>query len=102
MADGIKRADIQPCACCGQGLAKGGPIIYRVQVERFVLNPHAIQRQAGLEMAIGGPLASILGPNEDLAEKIDSDRMLVCGNCIVRMPHLLRDSDERGEAPHAG
>ncbi len=100
MAPGLKRREITPCACCGKGLAKGGPILYRLQLERFVLNPQAIQHAAGLEMMIGPALASIMGPDADLAAHLDTDAMLVCGDCILRMPQLLRESDERGKEVH--
>lgn len=92
---GLKRRDIQKCAGCHQGVAKGGPIIYRLRIERFVLDGRAIQQAAGLEMMIGPALSSIMGTDVDLAKQIDSDMMLVCGDCIIKMPMLLRDSDER-------
>lgn len=97
MAPGLKRRELTPCALCAKGLAKGGPIVYRVQLERFVLNPQAIQQAAGLEMMIGPALANIMGTDADLAAHLDTDAMLVCGDCVMRMPQLLRDSNERGE-----
>lgn len=102
MAPGLKRREIAPCTCCGEGLAKGGPIVFRVTLERFVLNPRAIQQAAGLEMMMGPALATIMGPDADLAAHLDTDAMLVCGDCIMRMPQLLRDSDERGKERHGG
>lgn len=95
---GLKRRDIQKCAGCHQGVAKGGPIIYRVRIERFVLDGQAIQQAAGLDMMIGPALSSIMGTDADLAKQIDSDNMLFCGDCIIRMPTLLRDSGDRSEA----
>lgn len=89
MANGLKRREIKPCAGCGKGLAEGGLIVYRVQVERFLLDPRAIQRQAGLEMQIGAVLGSIMGPDEDLAVGVDTDSALVCGNCVIRFPAIV-------------
>lgn len=88
MASGLKRRDIKPCSACGKGLAVGGPIVYRVQVERFMLDPKAIQRQAGLEMQIGAVLGSIMGPDEDLGVHLDTDLALVCGDCVIRLPAI--------------
>lgn len=96
----FKRTDIQPCTACSRGIAKGGPIFYRVRVDRFVLNHGAIQRQAGLEMMLGGPLASIMGPDESLAGQLDTGTMLICGDCIMRAPFLLRDESDRPEHAH--
>lgn len=98
---GLKRSDIKPCSACGKGLAKGGPMVYRVQVERFFLDPHAIQRQAGLETQLGVPLAAVMGPDEDLARHIDTRKVLVCGDCVIRPAvALVEDDDEadQGEA----
>lgn len=89
MADGLKRADITPCVGCGHGLAKGGPIVYRVQVERFCLDPQAIQRETGLELQLGVPLATVFSPDPELAKHFDTARVLVCGNCIVTKPALV-------------
>lgn len=94
---GLKRSDIKPCAACGKGLAKGGLIVYRIQVERFVLDPQVIQRQAGLEMQIGVPLAVVMGPDEDLARHLDTQRVLVCGECVIR-PAIALLPDEDGDA----
>lgn len=93
---GLKRSEIKPCACCGNGLAKGGPLVYRVQVERFMLDPSAIQRQAGLEMQIGVPLAVVMGPDEDLAKHIATQDVLVCGDCIVRPAIALVEDADNG------
>lgn len=91
---GLKRSDIKPCAACGRGLAKGGLVVYRVQIERFVLDPQVIQRQAGLEMQIGVPLAVVMGPDEDLARHLDTQRVLVCGECVTRSTIALLPDGE--------
>lgn len=97
---GLKRSDIRPCAVCGKGLAKGGAIVYRVQVERFFLDPHAIQRQAGLEMQLGVPLAAVMGPDEDLARHIDTQQVLVCGHCVMRPTAALLEHGDDEPEPH--
>jgi hypothetical protein len=62
-----------------------GMFFYRVRVEQFILDIAAIQRQQGLEMAMGGaaPLASIMGPDEDLATGMGEHTALICGECGI-------------------
>lgn len=59
-------------------------MVYRVTVDRLVLDPRAIQRQAGLEMQIGAALASVMGTNEDLAVPLDTSQVVICGDCLLR------------------
>ena len=72
--NGIKAAEIirlGPCAVCGKKLCETGEIMfYRLQIERALLELSALRRAAGLEMIIG-PLASTMGPDEDLARVIE-------------------------------
>lgn len=97
--NGLKRADIKPCASCGRGLAAGGPLVYRVQIERFCLDGRAIQQQHGLELQIGPVLGAVMGPDPDLAVHMDTDRALVCGDCIIKLPAiaLMPEHDETAE-----
>ena len=102
MASGLKRGDIRPCAVCGKGLAKGGPLVYRVTVDRLVLDPRAIQRHAGLEMQIGAALASVMGTNEDLAVPLDTSQVVICGDCLLRpLAAILEDRDQPVESDRA-
>jgi hypothetical protein len=61
---------------------------YRINVETCIANLPAIQRLAGLEMMMGGgqagaQLANVLGPNENLAEIVDTNPALICFDCAV-------------------
>lgn len=89
MAEGMKREEFKKCACCGHGMmACGAAIFWRVNIEMFAINVRAVQKQHGLEMMLGSPvLAHALGPDEDLAVRIemgDSDPMLVCNDCMLK------------------
>lgn len=88
MADGIKRKDLKMCACCGRGMmACGAAIFWRINIEMFAVNVRAVQRQHGLEMMLGSPaLANVMGPDDDLAVRVDegtSEPMLVCNDCML-------------------
>lgn len=84
----MKHKDFKPCHICGNGIAhEGYPLFLRITVERFGLNRKAIERAHGMELLMGGNagLANIMGPDENLAEKIDENRnMLVCGGCAQK------------------
>lgn len=91
MADrpGLKRKDLKKCACCDRGImACGAAIFWRVNIEMFAVNMRAVERQHGLEMMLGSPaLANVMGPDDDLAVRIetgDSDPMLVCNDCMLK------------------
>ncbi|WP_339827877.1 hypothetical protein [uncultured Arenimonas sp.] len=71
-------------------------------VDRLVLDPRAIQRQAGLEMQIGAALASVMGTNEDLAIPLDTSEIVICGDCLLRpLAALLEDRDQATEPDRA-
>lgn len=82
----MKRSDFTPCLICGKGVAHTGvPIFYRVKVETMGLNIAAVEREHGLEVMLGqaAPLADVFGPNESLANIVDSGSGLICMNCGV-------------------
>ncbi len=82
------------CDVCGQKvLSKGLPLFYVVTVERYSVDLKALQRQAGLEMMLGNnvPIAQVMGPNEDMAERIGEQvKLSVCeGDCAYLGPNVL-------------
>ncbi len=89
---GLKRREIERCVACGGGLAKSGPIFYRVRVERFIFDSSAIQRRHGLEEFFGGgtqgaALAEVMGDDADLAKTLDDPpAALLCQACAMRFP----------------
>lgn len=61
-----------PCIVCGlQQLAGGDPTFYCVEVTRAGFDRRAVERRVGLQMQMGsGPLAHLMGPDEDIAKVI--------------------------------
>lgn len=94
MTAGLKRRDITPCAGCGRGLAKGRPLVYRLHLDRFALDQQAIQRETGLELQLGVPLATVFSPDPEIAKHFVSHTFLVCGDCIVSKPALVLVPDD--------
>jgi hypothetical protein len=68
------------------------PIFNIIEIERFVLKIDAVKRQQGLAMQLGGNgiLASVMGPDEDMAQSMAKNKVMVCDDCILsRMPELI-------------
>lgn len=79
---GMKARDLSKCLTCGRGVMHGGtPWFYRIRMESMAADVAAIQRQHGLELA-HGPVASVLGPDEDVAKVLGQTGGLVCSQCI--------------------
>jgi hypothetical protein len=73
------------CSGCGDKFTKNGPVFYTVRVERYMLDNGAINRQQGLAMMMGGNglLASVMGPDENMAHKIGEWDLTFCSECSV-------------------
>src|SRR5690606_14308926 len=84
----MKKREFKKCANCQKGMMhSGNPVFYRVSVERMCMDVPAVQRQHGLELMFNGEaaLASIMGPDEDLAKPIgDKEEVLVCQDCSIK------------------
>jgi hypothetical protein len=68
-----------------------GHILFcRISIERFGIRTDRVRRAHGMELMMGNArLANIMGPDEDLAELVDSQRdLLVCGQCLDGNPVL--------------
>jgi hypothetical protein len=97
MSKNLKSKDITPCKCCGKGLAKGGPAVYRVRLDQYILDPNGIERAHG-EQAMMGPLAQVLGTDPDIAVHVSGGAIMVCGECILSLPGgLLTALESRDE-----
>jgi hypothetical protein len=75
----------------------GIPLFYKVTFSRMAIDMKAVQRQNGLEQMMGGAseLASVMGPNEDIASPIDrKDTVLICEDCSCK-PVVLAEIAER-------
>lgn len=79
---GLKESDLAPCALCGKH--HEAPVFYRVTVESCAFDTAAVRRQVGLGMTVGSAaLASVLGPNEDMAKVVSSERKTLCLECAM-------------------
>lgn len=100
-APGIKRRELTPCASCGEGLCRDRSITFcRISVERFLLDTSAVRRAHGEDLLMG-PLAGVLGADEDLAKRFSETRALVCDECAIGQSpfELLERIDERAQEP---
>lgn len=89
---GIKESDLRPCHFCGQPL---GIFFYRIALEQAVVDTKAAQRQVGLGMMLGSAgLASVMGPNDDIAKIISTSRHLVCADCAVTLPIIAAHGED--------
>lgn len=90
---GIKETELAklgPCRICGEPLTSE-ILFYRVTIERAGFEARAMQRRIGLSMMIGGPLATIMGPDEDLAKVIDGPQTAaVHESCAGDVRHLMQ------------
>ncbi len=74
------------CRLCGKGILAGGvPLFWRVTIERFGVDMRKCERQQGLTMMLGSAaLASVMGPNEDLAMSVmEPVTLTVCEDCAM-------------------
>lgn len=86
----MKEAELRKhakCTLCNRGIGhRGGlPLFWRVTIERFGVDLNAAKRLDGLAAMLGSPaLASVMGPNEDLAKPVmDPAVLTVCESCAV-------------------
>ncbi len=93
----MKQTEIENCVLCNKGVAHSRQItFYKITLSRLVLNIGAIQRQTGLEMMLGGHagLANVMGPDEDMAEVLNTQEALVCDECALTKDLPLAVIDE--------
>lgn len=81
---GIKESDLRPCHFCSQPL---GVFFHRITLEQAVVDTKAAQRQTGLGMMLGSAaLASVMGPDDDIAKIISTSQHLICADCVGTIP----------------
>ena len=96
--------EIAKCALCGEKIGHAGvPLFWRVRIERWGLKMDALRRQQGLTMVVGGHavLAGVMGPDEDMAEKIFTMEITVCEICATnkRLPVMFMAEEHVSEEP---
>jgi hypothetical protein len=88
-----------PCCACGRKLGQtNSPMFFTIALERWVTDADAIRRQVGLEMSIGA-LASVMGPDDDLARRVDEEprKKLLCLDCATRPAIVAAWMEEKEE-----
>lgn len=94
----MKEAELREhatCHACNEKIGSTGlPIFYTVTRKTYGLDLNATQRQQGLGLMIGGQLAQVMGPDEDLASVIDETEITLCAHCG---PDVLMHLPEKPE-----
>lgn len=82
----MKRREIKACAVCGEGVMHNNNVLfYHVRMRRMGVDLSAVDKLRGLEMMFGSPtLATVMGPDEDLAVELDSFDELICSPCAFK------------------
>lgn len=79
----MKQHEIKPCLSCGKGVMHSNDITFlRVKIEAMVVDLNAVREQHGLELQIGA-LASVMGPDKDLAKGLGEKVFLMCLPCTL-------------------
>ena len=85
--------EVCTCDICKKPIGSSGALLFwRVRLERYGLKADALQRQQGLTMMLGGhaELAAVMGPDEDMAEKISSKEVTICEDCAGENTSVYR------------
>ena len=84
------------CSLCRNKIGHTGlPLFWKVTVERFGVDLLAVQRQQGLAMMIGAPLAGVMGPDETMARPMmDAKVLTVCETCACEQDLPIADMAE--------
>ena len=107
---GVKRADVQKCIQCNQGVMHDNNLIfYTLDIRHMVADIGSLQRAHGMEMMMGGGqdgalLASIMGPDEDIAKELSHHSVWVCLECSMAHPlgALIETADRNAEEEDNG
>lgn len=102
----MKQRELHKCCLCGKGVMHAHDVsFFRVQIERFVIDLGAVQRQHGLEQMLGGHagIAAAMGPDEDVAKPLDRvNNAIVCEPCardsgyyLSRIMEAVPDRDDK-------
>lgn len=97
----MRAGDFTKCLLCRKGMLHNHmPFFLHVRIEYHAMHIGAVQRQAGMEMAFG-PVAAVLGPDEDLTRTISEGTGLLCGDCMMRLtvPFALLEAMTAAEVP---
>lgn len=98
----FKRDDIKNCSICERGIAHNNPVgmFWRLKLERLMLDPRAIQREAGMESMMGGgvdPRAAVVNAGQRVARQCYelADAMFAEREVSVSSPvHQMNDDSK--------
>ena len=100
----MKEAELREnaeCKICNRKLGQLPiPIFHIVRIERFGLDMAAVARQQGLAMMLDGHahLASVMGPDEDMAKSLCKAKLMICDECLTsRLPPQIFQAYEESE-----
>lgn len=88
------------CSKCKKSAGDASLVFYRVKVESYMLDVGAINRQLGLEamFAGNGPIAAAMGPDADLANKLNSWNVTLCLDCALDPDSTVAEALELDKA----
>lgn len=80
------------CGLCPKKIGDSGmPLFYTVTLNTYGLNLAATQRQQGLGLMLGAQLAQVMGPDEELAEEMNSTTTTICFDCQEHIFKFMGD-----------
>ena len=86
----MKEKELRSYATCGYCHKLIGeasiPAFAVVEVTTYHIDLAATQRQQGLGLMVGAPLAMVMGTDEDLAQPVDSFKVSMCWSCMDKLP----------------
>ena len=89
------------CSICQQKIGHSQEsIFYRVKIDLFAIDMKAMRRQDGLTAMLGDNayLASVMGPDENLAVEMSTTALTVCYTCALSRSLPVAALTEHGES----
>jgi len=66
------------------------PILWKFRLERHFLDHKALQRQQGLGLMLGGQIAAVMGPDENMTIPQSLSEGMICDVCMLeRLPEIF-------------
>lgn len=89
---GMKAADLQPCALCGKGVMHGGlPLFWRVSLERMGVDLAAARQMLATETFFGNVALARVFTDPQIATPVAAARIvLVCESCAGEMTSVYQ------------
>lgn len=93
----MKEKELRECAICNYCNKPIGtsniPGFYIIEVVGYAINMQAVRQQTGLGIMLNPALATIMGPNEDLAEETQRAKTVMCFTCYCeKLPEVYSEA----------